>query len=254
MTISFQDGLILVGIPTGYETIRIQDLPLLFSIIFLAPLRSNVGMMDGEDDVLKFRILLQPLYGETMLLGDIRRDVAVVHGGIGMRAEPFGDTPAFGFSVGASRKHIGLQPFRDHLLRRLDRLLAIAQICRRILSDDLGPHGGRAGIVGGFLDGLVEFLYDPARRDSSELGVRRPDCGLSAHVYLLAGTCDHGPRRHGEMRHECDYIRPKAGAKVIDQVFGGREVAAGRVQNQVEPLVAVESMDVGHEAFHVGIA
>ena len=26
-------------------------------------------MMDGEDDVLKFRILLQPLYGETMLLG-----------------------------------------------------------------------------------------------------------------------------------------------------------------------------------------
>ena len=55
------------------------------------------------------------------------------------------------------------------------------------------------------------------------------------------------------MRHECDYVRPKAGAKVIDQVFGGREVAAGRVQNQVEPLVAVESVDIGHEAFHVGI-
>lgn len=44
MIISFQDGLVLVGIPTGYETIRIQDLPLLFSIIFLAPLRSNVAM------------------------------------------------------------------------------------------------------------------------------------------------------------------------------------------------------------------
>src|SRR5208337_2802381 len=86
------------------------------------------------------------------------------------------------------------------------------------------------------------------------LRINRPKIGMTCHENFFTGARNHRPCRHGDLGNNCSNLITEHLVQVIDEGFGCRYIAAGRVQDEVQaviPLTAPDGMDAHHEPVFV---
>src|SRR4051794_24397607 len=110
-------------------------------------------------------------------------------------------------------------------------MLTSDQKRRRQLLQNWAPKGSSARILADIIIGPLHFLKEISRSYNPELRINRAETRLLTHPYFLARACNHGPRRHRNLRNYRSDIGPKHAPQVIDKRYGRLAVSSGRMKN-----------------------